>query len=94
MPVFYVETPSPVTVKGMAATMLARLGNPACAHRRVVVNELSAGPVNDGLSRGAGDPRRLHHLIDQETNRILEQVSDWLKVLIKETNIPFLVMGH
>lgn len=34
-----------------------------------------------------------HHLIDKETNRILEQVSDWLKVLIKETNIPFLVVG-
>jgi hypothetical protein len=27
------------------------------------------------------------------TNRILEQVSDWLKVLIKETGIPFLVVG-
>jgi len=34
-----------------------------------------------------------HHLIDQETDRILEQVSDWLKVLIKETRIPFLVVG-
>jgi len=34
-----------------------------------------------------------HHLIDKETNRILEQVSDWLKVLIKETGIPFLVVG-
>ena len=34
-----------------------------------------------------------HHLIDQETNRIMEQVSDWLKVLIKETGIPFLVVG-
>jgi hypothetical protein len=34
-----------------------------------------------------------HHLIDQETNRILETVSDWLKVLIKETNVPFLVVG-
>jgi hypothetical protein len=34
-----------------------------------------------------------HHLIDRETNRVLEQVSDWLKVLIKETGIPFLVVG-
>ena len=34
-----------------------------------------------------------HHLIDKETNRVLEQVSDWLKVLIKETGIPFLVVG-
>ena len=34
-----------------------------------------------------------HHLIDKETNRVLETVSDWLKVLIKETNVPFLVVG-
>jgi hypothetical protein len=34
-----------------------------------------------------------HHLIDKETNKILEQVSDWLKVLIKETGVPFLVVG-
>jgi hypothetical protein len=34
-----------------------------------------------------------HHLIDKETNRVLETVSDWLKVLIKETNAPFLVVG-
>ena len=34
-----------------------------------------------------------HHLIDTETDRILAKVSDWLKVLIKETGIPFLVVG-
>lgn len=32
IPVFYISTPSPVTVKGMAATMLAAMGDPA-AHR-------------------------------------------------------------
>ena len=34
-----------------------------------------------------------HHLIDKETNRVLETVSDWLKVLIKETGVMFLVVG-
>jgi len=33
------------------------------------------------------------HLIDSRTNHILAQVSDWLKVLIKETGVPFLVVG-
>ena len=32
IPVFYMETPSPVTVKGMAARMLEVIGDPA-AHR-------------------------------------------------------------
>lgn len=34
-----------------------------------------------------------HHLIDTDTNRVLVTVSEWLKVLIKETGIPFLVVG-
>ena len=93
VPVFYVETPSPVTVKGMAATMLASLGDPA-AHTGALwsmnfrlVRLMKACQVELVVLDD------FHHLIDKETNRILEQVSDWLKVLIKETNIPFLVVG-
>jgi hypothetical protein len=93
IPVFYMETPSPVTVKGMAARMLEVIGDPA-AHR---------GPLWAMNSRLI-DYLKLcqvqwvilddfHHLIDKETDRILETVSDWLKVLIKETQVPFLVVG-
>lgn len=32
-------------------------------------------------------------MIDSETEKILAEVSNWLKVLIKETKVPFLVMG-
>src|SRR5260221_12047572 len=31
--------------------------------------------------------------IDKKTNRVLETVSDWLKALIKEAEVPFLVVG-
>jgi hypothetical protein len=93
IPIFYAETPSPVTVKGMAATMLAHLGDPA-AHRGTLwsmnfrlIRLMIACQVELIILDD------FHHLIDKKTNRILEQVSDWLKVLIKETNIPFLVVG-
>jgi hypothetical protein len=93
VPVFYLETPSPVTVKGMAATMLARLGDPA-AHRGTLwsmnfrlIKLMIACQVELAILDD------FHHLIDKETNRILEQVSDWLKVLIKETGVTFLVVG-
>jgi len=93
IPIFYTETPSPVTVKGMAATLLAHLGDPAAHHgtlwamnfrliRLMMACQVELVILDD-----------FHHLIDKETNRILEQVSDWLKVLIKETGIPFLVVG-
>ncbi len=93
IPIFYIETPAPVTVKGMAARMLEELGDPA-AHK---------GPLWSMNSRLIQYIRLckvqlvilddFHHLIDKETNRVLETVSDWLKVLIKETNVPFLVVG-
>lgn len=93
VPIFYMETPAPVTVKGMAARMLEALGDPA-AHK---------GPLWSMNSRLIQYIKHcevqlvilddFHHLIDKETNRVLETVSDWLKVLIKETDVPFLVVG-
>lgn len=93
IPIFYVETPSPVTVKGMAATLLARLGDPAASRGALwsMNFRLIHMMVDCGVELVILDD--FHHLIDQETDRILEQVSDWLKVLIKETQIPFLVVG-
>jgi energy-coupling factor transporter ATP-binding protein EcfA2 len=93
IPIFYVLTPSPVTVKGMAETMLEQLGDPL-AHRGsqpslnsrliglIIACKVALVILDD-----------FHHLIDTKTNRILRTVSDWLKVLIKETQVPFLVVG-
>jgi len=93
IPIFYVLTPSPVTVKGMAEAMLQQLGDPA-AHRG------SQPSLNSRLSKLIVACKvelvvldDFHHLIDTKTNRILRTVSDWLKVLIKETQVPFLVVG-
>ena len=93
IPVFYLETPSPATVKTMASVMLERLGDPA-AHIGTI------GSLNSRLIKllQACEVELVilddfHHLIDTETDRVLAKVSDWLKVLIKETGIPFLVVG-
>lgn len=93
IPVFYMGTPSPVTVKGMAAAMLKQLGDPA-AHQGTqwsmnsrLIKLLGACGVELAILDD------FHHLIDCETNRVLAKVSDWLKVLIKETGLPFLVVG-
>ena len=73
-----VVAPSPFTVKGMAARMLELIGDLA-AHR---------GPLWAVNSRLI-DYLKLcrvqlvilddfHHLVDKETDRVLETVSDWL----------------
>jgi hypothetical protein len=93
VPVFYLETPSPATVKTMASVMLEQLGDPAAYIGTV-------GSLNSRLIKLLVACQvelvildDFHHLIDTETDRILAKVSDWLKVLIKETGIPFLVVG-
>lgn len=93
IPVFYLETPSPATVKTMASVMLEKLGDPAAyigtvgALNSRLVKLLQACEVELVILDD------YHHLIDTETDRVLAKVSDWLKVLIKETEIPFLVVG-
>ena len=93
IPVFYLETPSPATVKTVASVMLEQLGDPA-AYMEVI------GPLNSRLIKLLKACKvelvildDFHHLIDTETDRVLAKVSDWLKVLIKETGIPFMVVG-
>ncbi|MBN2147200.1 MAG: TniB family NTP-binding protein [Anaerolineales bacterium] len=93
IPVFYAEIPSPATVKGTAAALLEQLGDPLAGRGtlwsmnsrlihfiRVCEVELV---ILDEFS----------NLIDTETNHILATVSDWLKMLIKQTDVPFLVIG-
>jgi len=93
VPVFYVETPSPATVKGMAARLLQALGDPAASYGTLwsmnarLVHFIQTCEVQMIILDD------FHHLIDTETNRVLGKVSDWLKVLIKEAQIPFLVVG-
>lgn len=93
IPVFYLETPSPVTVKGMAARFLDALGDPGS--QRGTLWSMNARLVH--FIRTCEVQLAIlddfHHLIDRETNQVLETVSDWLKVLIKETGVPFLVVG-
>lgn len=93
VPVFYLETPSPVTVKGLAVRLLEVLGDPAAQHGTLwslntrLIHLIQACEVQLIILDD------FHHLIDQDTQRVLRQVADWLKVLIKETRVPFLVVG-
>lgn len=92
-PVLYLETPHPVTVKGMTSALLDALGDPRAFKG-------TQPQMNARLQRYLADCQvRLvilddfHHLIDLQTDRILRTVSEWLKVLIKNTGIVYLVVG-
>jgi hypothetical protein len=93
VPVFYVKVPSPVTIRDLAQETLRRLGDPAYDKgTRASMTVRLAGLIKAcGVELVILDD--FQHLIDSKTNHILAQVSDWLKVLIKETEVPFLVVG-
>lgn len=93
IPVLYLEVPSPATVKGFASCMLRAMGDPAAD--RGTLWSMNARLVHFlrecQVQLAALDD--FHHLVDKQTNRVLAEVSDWLKVLIKEANVPVLVVG-
>jgi hypothetical protein len=93
LPVLYMEVPSPATIKGAAAAMLLQLGDPAATKGTLwSMNERVLLFIKAcGVQLVIWDD--FHHLFDAETERVLARVSDWLKVLIKEAGIPFLVVG-
>jgi hypothetical protein len=92
-PVLYLETPHPITVKGMTSALLDALGDPLAFRG-------TQPEMNARLQNFLADCEvqlvildDFHHLIDKQTNRILRDVSEWLKVLIKNTGIVYLVVG-
>jgi hypothetical protein len=93
IPVLYLEVPSPVGIKDLASAALKRMGDPAYERgTRASMTMRLIGLIKDcGMELVILDD--FHHLIDSETNHILTEVSEWLKYLIKETGVPFLVVG-
>jgi energy-coupling factor transporter ATP-binding protein EcfA2 len=92
-PVLYLETPHPITVKGMTSALLDALGDPlAFKGTQPEMNaRLQSFLADCGVRLVILDD--FHHLIDKQTNRILRDVSEWLKVLIKNSGIVYLVVG-
>ncbi len=93
VPILYVETPHPITVKGMTSALLDALRDPrAFRGTQPEMNARLQGFLADcAVQLVILDD--FHHLIDKKTNRILRDVSEWLKVLIKNTGIVYLVVG-
>lgn len=93
IPVFYAEIPSPATVKGTASGLLEQLGDPG-ANKGTLwsMNSRLVGLFNSCCVELV-ILDEFSNLIDTETNHIMNTVSDWLKMLIKQSGVPFLVVG-
>ncbi|NJO83617.1 MAG: AAA family ATPase [Blastochloris sp.] len=93
-PVFYVDVPAQITVKGLSEHLLRYLGDPLL---RGYTRQVDLDYRLDGLIRACVTHLVVlddfHHLLNTDTSRRRDAVSDWLKVRIKNTRKPFLVIS-
>lgn len=95
IPAFYVEVPSPATVKSLAITMLHELGDPT-------YNSGTTSYLTDRLSSLLSMCEtklvfldEFHHLFErkQSYTRMNVTIGNWLKTLVNRTGISFCLVG-
>jgi len=92
-PVVRATIPSPATIKALATTLLAALGDPQASRGTV-------GSMTYRLTRFFRDCAvellildELQHFRDRDNRKVLENASNWLKTLIKETGVACVLVG-
>ncbi|MEH2124254.1 MAG: TniB family NTP-binding protein [Nostoc sp.] len=93
VPILAVTIPSPATVKTVVTKLLWKLGDPA----------YDKGTIGNQTIRLIGLLKdcqveliildEFQHFIDRDSERVLKTVSDWLKTLILDTNLPIILIG-
>jgi len=92
-PVVQATIPTPATVKSLAVTLLIALGDPRPTSGTVVT-------MTDRLVRYIADCRvellildELQHFVDRHSHRVLDDASNWLKLLLKTTKVSCVLVG-
>jgi len=92
-PVVRATIPTPATIKALAIALLAALGDPRAASGTV-------GSMTYRLTHYFRDCQvellildELQHFRDRDNRRVLENASNWLKTLIKETGVACVLVG-
>lgn len=95
IPAFYVEVPSPATVKSLAITMLHKLGDPS--HHTGTTSYLTdrLGYLLQQCETKLVFLDEFHHLFERKatSTRLNITVGNWLKTLVNETGISFCLVG-
>lgn len=92
IPALYVETPSPVTVKGMASTMLHSMSDPLWYKGTQTAMDLRLQHYIKACEVELVILDDFHHLIERHKPHTVRTVANWIKVLIKQTERPFLMV--
>lgn len=92
IPVLYVQTPSPTSIKAMASAMLEQLGDPGAQRGTASSMSMRIVKFMEGCKVELVILDDIQHLVGK-SSLALVSVSEWLKYLIKTTGIPYLIVG-
>ena len=93
IPVLIVNIPAIPTVKNVAETMLATLGDPVADKGSTASKIIRILHYLKVCKTQLIIFDELQHFIDQGKKNTPYQVSDWLKTLVDQSNIPTVLMG-
>ena len=93
-PYLYVSVPAKASIKGTAAAFLTTLGdpNPGRGTQWNMVTRLYALIKSCQVRMIFVD--EFQHILNRDTQRVLNDVADFLKDLINQTNIPMILVGQ
>jgi len=92
-PVLVVLVPSPATVKGLATEMLKALGDPAADKGATSSQTLRLRKYIAACEVELIILDEFQHFDDRQSKNILKTISDWLKNLLNQCNIPIVLAG-
>lgn len=92
-PVVRATIPAPATIKSLATTLLAALGDPRAAYGTIgsMTYRLIHFFHDCGVELLILD--EVQHFRDRDNHKVLENASNWLKTLIKETGVSCVLVG-
>jgi len=93
-PILLATTPSKPTIKGMASSLLAGLGDPM-AEIRESENQKTQRLLK--LIKASGTRviilDEVQHFVERYSNKVMYQVADWLKIVLDESGVMVVVSG-
>lgn len=93
IPVLVIQTPSKPTVKNFAEAFLVGLEDPLAAKGTAIEKTMRVIQLAKGKGVKMVIVDELQHFVDHGVANALREVSDWLKGLIDELNVPSVLVG-
>ncbi|MGO9015589.1 MAG: TniB family NTP-binding protein [Dissulfurispiraceae bacterium] len=84
---------SPATVKGMATGLLYSLGDPIADKGTITSQTIRLYKMIKDCKTEVIVLDEFQHLIDKDSNKVLQVAADWLKNLLNNTAVPMVLIG-